>query len=79
MVAGVLKLRPVEAQAHQPHPEGKQLIIAAGLAHDGAALGDGLGGHGEAQVDVRRGPACMEGGVETAPLHRAAIEHRVQV
>ena len=79
MVAGILKLRPIEAQAHQPDTEGEQLIVAVGFPHDGAALGDGLGGHGEAQVDVRRGPACMEGGVETAPLHRAAIEHRVQV
>ena len=79
MVAGVLELLPIEAQTHQPDTEGEQFVVAVGFPHDSAALGYGLGRHGEAQVDVRRGTACMEGGVETAPLHRAAIEHRVQV
>ena len=44
MVTGVLKLLAIEAQAHQPDTEGEQLVLALGFAHDGAALGDGLGG-----------------------------------
>jgi len=50
-----------------------------GVGDDGAALGDGLGGHGQAQVDVGRRLPRVEGGIEAAKLHRAPVEHRVQV
>ena len=52
MVSCVLELLSVQPQPHQPDPEGEQLVLTVGLAHDGAALGDGLGGDGEAQIDV---------------------------
>ena len=71
VVTGVLEFRTVQAQPHQPHPEGKQFVVAVGLAHHRAALGDGLGGHGQAQVDISRRPARVEGGVEAAEFHRA--------
>ena len=50
-----------------------------GLAHDGAALGDGLGGHGQAQVDIGCRQPGVQGGVETAELHGAPVKHGVQV
>ena len=48
MIPRGLELRTIEPHANQPDPEGEQLVVADGFAHDGAALVDGLGGHGEA-------------------------------
>ena len=79
MVSGVLELGAVQAQAYQPHPEGKQLIVAVCFLHDRAALIDRLGGHRQAQVDIRRCPPRMEGGVETAEFHSAPVKDRVEV
>ena len=56
-----LEFRAIEPHANQPDPEGEQLIVADGFPHDGAALVDGLGGHGKAQVHIRLGPTSMEG------------------
>ena len=78
-IAGLPELVAVEPQAHQPYPEGEQLIIAVGLAHDGAALGDGLGGHGETEVHVGGGQFGVQGGVEAPPLHRTPVKNRVEV
>ena len=52
MVPGMLELRSVEAQPHQPHPEGEQLVVALGFSHDGTSLGDSLGGDGKTQIDI---------------------------
>ena len=74
MVTGVLELLTVEAQAHQPHPEGEQLVLALGLAHDGAALGNGLGGNGETQVHIGCHFPSVEGRIKAPPFHGAAIK-----
>ena len=79
MVTGMLELLSVEAQADQPDPEGEQLVLAVGLAHDGAALGDGLGGDGEAQVDVCGHLPGVEGRIKAPPFHGAAVKDRMQI
>ena len=48
MITRVFEFRAVESQAYQPHPEGKQLIVAVCFLHDRAALVDCLCRHGEA-------------------------------
>ena len=75
MVTGVFELIAVQAKPHQPDPEGEQLIVTAGLSHDGATLGNGLGGDGEAQVHIGGHLPGMEGGVEAPPFHRSPVEH----
>ena len=79
MVTGVLELLAVEPQPHQPDTEGEQLVLALGFAHDGAALGDGLSGDGEAQVHIGGYFSGVEGSVETPPFHGAAVKDRMQI
>ena len=54
-------------------------ILALGFAHDGAALGDGLGGDSEAQVHIGGYFSGVEGSVETPPFHGAAVKDRMQI
>ena len=79
MIPRGLELRAIEPHVHQPDPEGEQLVIADHFPHDGAPLIDGLGGHGEAQVHICLGQACMEGGIETSPFHCPAVEHGMEI
>ena len=77
MIPGVLELITVQSQPYQPHPEGKQLVVAVGLAHDSAALADGLRGDGEAQIDVGFCATGVEGRIKAAPFNGAAIKDRM--
>ena len=79
MIPCGLELRAVESHANQPDPEGEQLVVADCFSHDGAALVDGLGGHGEAQVHIGFRPARMEGRIETSPFHCPTIEHGMEI
>ena len=49
------------------------------LAHDSAALADGLRRHGEAQIDVGFCATGVQRRIEAAPFNGAAIKDRVQV
>ena len=66
MIPRVLELRSIQPKAYQPHPKGEQFVVTLRLAHDGAALGDGLGRYGKAQIHISGSPARMESGVKTA-------------
>ena len=44
-------------------------VVALGLAHDGAALGNGLGGDGEAQVHIGRDFPGVEGRIKAPPFN----------
>ena len=79
MIPRGLELRAIEPHADQPDPEGKQLVVADGFAHDGAALVDGLSRHGEAQIHIGFCPARMEGGIETSPFHCPSVEHGMEI
>ena len=48
MVARVLEFIAVQSHPHKPDTEREQFIVAHCLAHDSAALADGLRGHGKA-------------------------------
>ena len=79
MIPGVFELLTIEAQPHQPYPEGEQLVVAVGFAHDGAALGDGLGGDGEAQIDIGGHLSGVKGRIKAPPFNGAAIKSRVKI
>lgn len=75
----MLEFLAIEPQPHQPDPKGKQLIVAVGLVHDRAALGDSLGGDGKAQIHIGGNFSRMECGIETAPFHRPPVKDRMQI
>ena len=79
MIPCGFKLRTIEPHANQPDTEGEQFVVADRFPHDGAALVDGLGGHGKAQVHIRLCSASMEGRIETSPFHCPTVEHGMEI
>ena len=75
----MFELVSIEAQPHQPDPEGEQLVLALRLAHDGAALGDGLGGDGQAQIYIGGHFPGVEGRIKAPPFDSAAVKNRMKI
>ena len=74
LVPRLLELLAIKAQPHQPDSEGEQLIVAVSFLHNGTPLGDGLGGNGEAQVDLGGGPVGIQGRIKAPPFDGAAVK-----
>ena len=79
MIARVLEFIAVQPHPHEPDTEREQFIVAHRLAHDAGALGDGLRGHGEAQIDVGFCATGVEGRIKAAPFNGAAVKDRVKI
>ena len=79
MIARILESIAVQPHPHEPDTEREQFIVAYRLAHDAGALGDGLRGHGEAQIDVGFCATGVEGRIKAAPFNGAAVKDRVKI
>ena len=79
VVTRILEFLSVKPQSHQPYPKRELLVIRMRLAHNGAALGDGLGGHGEAQIYICSHTPGVQRRVKHAEFNSAPVEYRVQI